>query len=89
MLPAFLLSIPCELKKKPKTGLVVTGGQDKLILVHTPEGSVAPLLTLVGHEGNVCALDAVPGFIASGSWDMWVASLWLCAVGLMRLTMLT
>ncbi len=55
---------------KNKRGLILSGGQDKLINVFDPVNPDAPLYTLVGHEGNVCAL-AVEGSdtICSGSWD--------------------
>ena len=62
-------------------GLILSGGQDRLILGHTPSNTAAPALTLVGHTGNVCTLattvDAATGhpLLVSGSWDM-TARVW-------------
>jgi phospholipase A-2-activating protein len=62
-------------------GLVVSGGQDKLIVAHAPSNPATPVLTLVGHENNVCALavgtDARTGhpLLLSGSWDQ-TARVW-------------
>ncbi|KAI5832367.1 PFU-domain-containing protein [Schizophyllum commune Tattone D] len=52
-------------------GYLVTGGQDKLINVfRLGAGAEEPEFRLVGHSGNVCALDvSAEGAIVSGSWD--------------------
>lgn len=50
-------------------GYIISGGQDACINI-TKEGVTQPEYTLVGHTGNVCALDVSDtGLIASGSWD--------------------
>lgn len=62
-----------------RTGYLVTGGQDKIIavwplpkeLIESTEAVQEPSHLLVGHEGNVCSLDASDdgSVIVSGSWD--------------------
>ncbi|KAI9259066.1 WD40-repeat-containing domain protein [Sporodiniella umbellata] len=51
-------------------GLIVSGGSDKLILVHLPSKPAEPLYTLIGHTENVTTLRTTSsGLIVSGSWD--------------------
>ena len=56
-----------------KDGLVLSGGKDTIIEVREP--SKAPddnaERLLIGHAGNVCALDVDPAaqYVVSGSWD--------------------
>lgn len=56
-----------------KDGLILSGGKDTIIEVREP--SKAPddnaERLLIGHAGNVCALDVDPAakYIVSGSWD--------------------
>jgi len=57
---------------KHRRGLIVSGGQDQLINAFDPTNPDAPLYTLVGHSGNVCALAVEAGTedtLISGSWD--------------------
>lgn len=57
-------------------GLIVSGGQDKLIAVYDPYKFVEPDYVLIGHQGNVCALHATQNaMIISGSWDK-TAKVW-------------
>ncbi|KAF4627286.1 hypothetical protein G7Y89_g10868 [Cudoniella acicularis] len=68
-------------------GLVISGGKDTVIDVRQP--SKAPEdnaeVLLLGHGGNVCALDVDPAgqYIVSGSWDsearIWPIGKWECA----------
>lgn len=67
-------------------GLIVSGGKDTIIDVRrpgrSPEDNAEALL--LGHSGNVCALDADPEgqWIVSGSWDaqarIWKVGKWEC-----------
>jgi len=54
-------------------GLVISGGQDNIIYAHSPTDTANPVLTLVGHTGNVCALSVLQTdnqlILLSGSWD--------------------
>ncbi|PLB35805.1 WD repeat PLAP family protein [Aspergillus candidus] len=67
-------------------GLVISGGQDTIIEAKQPgktAGDNADAM-LLGHAGNVCALDVSPegGWIVSGSWDssarLWEVGKWEC-----------
>ncbi len=50
-------------------GLLVSGGNDKIINVWDPS-TESPVQVLLGHEGAVSCLAASPdGSIISGSWD--------------------
>ncbi|KAI9929936.1 hypothetical protein ASPWEDRAFT_101851 [Aspergillus wentii DTO 134E9] len=69
-------------------GLVISGGQDTIIDARQP-GKAADDnadAMLLGHMGNVCALDVCPegGWIVSGSWDstarLWRVGKWECDV---------
>jgi phospholipase A-2-activating protein len=52
------------------SGLVVSGGSDKIIFVTDPCHPSEPLFTLLGHEDNVCSLSVTQGgLILSASWD--------------------
>lgn len=53
------------------SGLIVSGGQDKLIYAFDPF-TAEVVYTLVGHEDNVCALSSSNGLIISGSWDKYM-----------------
>ncbi|KAI8913552.1 WD40-repeat-containing domain protein, partial [Gorgonomyces haynaldii] len=55
-------------------GLVVSGGQDKLIYCFDPFDPT-PIYTLVGHTDNICALHGHGDTIISGSWDK-TAKVW-------------
>lgn len=67
-------------------GLILSGGKDTIIEVRVP--SKAPEdnaeALLIGHAGNVCALDVDPAgkYIVSGSWDcearIWPVGKWEC-----------
>lgn len=68
-------------------GLVISGGQDTIIEAKQPgktAGDNADAMML-GHAGNVCALDVSPegGWIVSGSWDssarLWEVGKWECS----------
>lgn len=68
-------------------GLVISGGQDTIIEAKQPgktAGDNADAM-LLGHAGNVCALDVSPegGWIVSGSWDssarLWEVGKWECS----------
>ncbi|KAI0075270.1 phospholipase A-2-activating protein [Panus rudis PR-1116 ss-1] len=58
-------------------GFAVTGGQDGIINVYSlANRREEPDFRLLGHQQNVCALDAAPdGTIISGSWDQ-TARVW-------------
>lgn len=57
-------------------GLIVSGGQDKFIAVYDPYHFTEPNYLLIGHNGNVCALDSTEdALIISGSWDK-TAKVW-------------
>lgn len=69
-------------------GLVLSGGQDTIIEARQP-GKVADDnadAMLLGHAGNVCALDVCPegGWVVSGAWDstarLWRVGKWECDV---------
>ncbi|KAH8660967.1 WD40-repeat-containing domain protein [Tricladium varicosporioides] len=70
--------------EKYPEGLVISGGKDMIIDVRPP--SKAPSdnaeALLLGHGGNVCALDVDPAgqYIVSGSWDcearIWPVGKW-------------
>ncbi|KAL5363478.1 PUL domain-containing protein [Aspergillus floccosus] len=69
-------------------GLVLSGGQDTIIEARQP-GKVADDnadAMLLGHAGNVCALDVSPegGWVVSGAWDstarLWRVGKWECDV---------
>jgi phospholipase A-2-activating protein len=52
----------------------VTGGQDAVINVYpfSEDQAQPPMYTLIGHTGNICALNTTQkGLIVSGSWDMY------------------
>lgn len=52
------------------TGLVVSGGSDKLIFAFDPFDPLSVVYTLIGHGDNICCLATTDsGEIASGSWD--------------------
>jgi phospholipase A-2-activating protein len=82
---AFVNSV-CYLPPSTKytEGLILSGGKDTIIEVRVP--SKAPddnaEALLLGHSGNVCALDVDPAgkFIVSGSWDsearIWPVGQW-------------
>ncbi|MCO5583280.1 hypothetical protein L7F22_037190 [Adiantum nelumboides] len=65
----------------PSQAYALTGGQDHLVNAFTlplqsldpaANSSLTPDFVLVGHEDNVCALDALSGprgYVVSGSWD--------------------
>ncbi|RHZ47070.1 hypothetical protein Glove_593g5 [Diversispora epigaea] len=58
------------------SGLIISGSSDKTINVFDIENAHEPIRTLIGHTGNICALDVTPsGFIVSGSWDK-TAKIW-------------
>jgi len=67
-------------------GLILSGGKDTIIEVREPskrpEDNAERLL--IGHSGNVCALDVDPAgkYIVSGSWDyearIWSVGKWEC-----------
>lgn len=67
-------------------GLIASGGKDTIIEVRrpgrSPEDNAEALL--LGHTGNVCALDVDPEgqWIVSGSWDgqgrIWRMGKWEC-----------
>ncbi|KTW27732.1 hypothetical protein T552_02172 [Pneumocystis carinii B80] len=62
--------------EKYPNGLIVSGGQDKLIAVYDPYKYVEPDYVLIGHQANVCALHATDNaMIISGSWDK-TAKVW-------------
>lgn len=53
----------------PEIG-VVFGGQDQIArVVQLDGGAQAPELMLIGHEGNICAVDVGKDEIITGSWD--------------------
>ncbi|KAI5294798.1 hypothetical protein KEM52_003176 [Ascosphaera acerosa] len=68
---------------RPRTeyphGLFFAGSRDGIVEARSPAASLADPAEalLVGHAGNVCALDVSPegGFLLSGSWDC-SAKLW-------------
>ena len=53
------------------TGYIVTGGQDSIINIwDIGQSQEEPLISLLGHSDNVCALHVGEGgSIVSGSWD--------------------
>lgn len=67
------------------SAIALAGGQDHLVNAYplpsadtNDVSSLTPEYTLVGHEGNVCALDVFPGrdeYIVTGSWDK-TAKVW-------------
>lgn len=66
---------------------MISGGQDTIIEAKQPgktAGDNADAM-LLGHAGNVCALDVSPegGWIVSGSWDssarLWEVGKWECS----------
>ncbi|EPQ57952.1 WD40 repeat-like protein [Gloeophyllum trabeum ATCC 11539] len=63
--------------KDASQGLLVAGGQDKIINVFDlASGKAEPSYSLIGHTDNVCALHSLPdGTIISGSWDK-TAKVW-------------
>ncbi|CCH46920.1 hypothetical protein BN7_6526 [Wickerhamomyces ciferrii] len=59
-----------------KENLVISGGQDKLInITDLFSSGVDAKYVLIGHESNVCSLDASDDEIISGSWDS-TAKVW-------------
>ena len=65
---------------------MISGGQDTIVEVRQPskaQGDSAEAL-LLGHSGNICALDVSPDgkWIVSGSWDssarIWPIGNWEC-----------
>ena len=67
-------------------GLIISGGKDAIIEVRQPgrpTDSDAERL-LLGHQGNVCALDVIPDakrpYVVSGSWDS-SARIWSVSEG--------
>ncbi|EDO18012.1 hypothetical protein Kpol_1054p60 [Vanderwaltozyma polyspora DSM 70294] len=52
-------------------GLIYFGGKDSLVNAKSVFSEVGedPILTLVGHGGNVCSLRLQQGTLISGSWD--------------------
>lgn len=74
-----ILSMNLLLRRE--TAYALTGGQDHLVNAFTlpmqpsssvQDASLTPDFVLVGHEENVCALDALDGpngYVVSGSWD--------------------
>jgi phospholipase A-2-activating protein len=73
-------------------GLILSGGKDTIIEVRAP--SKAPEdnaeALLIGHAGNVCALDVDPAgkYIVSGSWDsearVWTVGKWEESFSILR-----
>ena len=67
-------------------GLIVSGGKDAIIDVREPgrPPDANAERMLLGHEGNVCALDVCletePPYVVSGSWDA-SARIWDIAKG--------
>jgi len=64
---------PSFLPPSALLGLVLSAGRENIIYAHAPSNPAVPVLTLIGHTDNVCAL-AVAGtpeqpIIISGSWD--------------------
>ncbi|AOW03911.1 WD40-repeat-containing domain protein [Yarrowia lipolytica] len=55
----------------PNGRLIAAGGQDKMIALIGDDTA----RFLVGHEGNVCALDLADDLVISGSWDK-TAKVW-------------
>ncbi|CCE63845.1 hypothetical protein TPHA_0F03650 [Tetrapisispora phaffii CBS 4417] len=59
--------------------LIYFGGKDSLINAKYTNSSLDddPIITLIGHEGNVCSLnyDEKSNLVTSGSWDM-TAKVW-------------
>ncbi|RKP17919.1 PFU-domain-containing protein [Rozella allomycis CSF55] len=51
--------------------LILSGGSDKIVYGYSVEGmEEEPIITLVGHESNVCSIDVSNnGLIVTGSWD--------------------
>lgn len=69
-------------------GLIFAGARDAIIDARAPTTPIdqpAEAL-LVGHAGNVCALDVAPDntFLVSGSWDcsakLWRIGKWECEI---------
>lgn len=59
-----------------KDQLVISGGQDKLVNITDLHSSgIDAKFVLIGHESNVCCLDAKNDEIISGSWDS-TAKVW-------------
>ncbi|KAI5306212.1 ATPase synthesis protein 25 mitochondrial [Ascosphaera pollenicola] len=71
-------------------GLIFSGGKDAIIEARAPATPIdqPSEALLVGHAGNVCALDVAPDrdYLVSGSWDcsakLWRIGVWECAVTL-------
>lgn len=71
-------------KDKDVQGLIVSGSQDSIIEVSDASKTTDqnPEAVLLGHAGNVCALDTSPSgnYIVSGSWDstalVWTVGKW-------------
>ncbi len=67
-------------------GLIISGGKDTIIEVRQPgrPPDSDPEGLLLGHQGNVCALDVSPDrkrpYIVSGSWDS-SARIWSVSKG--------
>ncbi|KAH9276966.1 hypothetical protein BASA83_000481 [Batrachochytrium salamandrivorans] len=83
----FVNSVVCvPSSEKCPTGLVYSGGSDKIIYAFDPNHADEPLLTLIGHTENVCALSlAENGDLLSGSWDK-TAKVWRDGVELHTLS---
>lgn len=59
-----------------KDSHIISAGQDKLInITDLSSHSLDPSFVLIGHESNVCCLDAKDDLIMSGSWDT-TAKVW-------------
>lgn len=53
-----------------ETGLLISGGSDKVIYVFDPIQTENVVYRLEGHTENICTLSVTPnGSILSGSWD--------------------
>lgn len=51
-------------------GLLISGGQDKILYAYDPFMTSNPVYTLIGHTDNICALSvSKDDSIISGSWD--------------------